>query len=339
MGRRPRPWRRGSRGWFVTLDGKQVFLGRNKAVADKKFHELMLRRPINGSDVSDVSVPQLVQQYLTWCQGNLAEITTRNRTKKLLDFADMYPRLKVTDLRPIHVQAWVNQRHAHLNSTSQHTAITLVQACLSWSQKMGIVEVNRLRAMPKPRPEVRQEFIDRPLWGKVLDACRPHFRDLLEFMLWSGIRPQEIALLTTENLDTAHRRFIFSIGQSKGRLRSRMIFVPQRVWPLVQRAIDEGRVGHVFLDKKGKPWNSDSVKNQFKSLKRKLNMPKLCATTLRHSFAHARLTSGQDALTVATLMGHVDVQMLSKRYGHLSTATKFLQAAADDFDPLDENKP
>ena len=48
-----------------------------------------------------------------------------------------------------------------------------------------------------------------------------------------------------------------------------------------------------------------------------MNMPKLCATTLRHSWAHHRLESGQDSLIVSKLMGHVDGRMLATRYGHI----------------------
>ena len=58
-------------------------------------------------------------------------------------------------------------------------------------------------------------------------------------------------------------------------------------------------------------------------------MPKLCATVLRHSFAHYRLSEGQDALTVAKLMGHVDTRMIATRYGHLDSNVEFMQAEAN----------
>ena len=58
-------------------------------------------------------------------------------------------------------------------------------------------------------------------------------------------------------------------------------------------------------------------------------MPGLVATTLRHSFAHHRLTSGQDSLTVSKLLGHVDSRMLSSRYSHLEANAEYMSAAAN----------
>jgi integrase len=68
---------------------------------------------------------------------------------------------------------------------------------------------------------------------------------------------------------------------------------------------------------------------RFRRFKRLLKMPKLCATTLRHSFAHHRLTIGQDALTVAKLMGHSKVTMLATRYGHIDSNAEYMAAAAN----------
>ncbi len=42
-----------------------------------------------------------------------------------------------------------------------------------------------------------------------------------------------------------------------------------------------------------------------------------------------RLTSGQDALTVAKLMGHVDTRMIATRYGHLESNSDYMQEAAN----------
>jgi integrase len=71
------------------------------------------------------------------------------------------------------------------------------------------------------------------------------------------------------------------------------------------------------------------IRLRFRRRKRELKMPWLTATHLRHSFAHHRLSSGQDALTVSKLMGHVDTRMLATRYGHLDANTQFMLDAAN----------
>ena len=60
-------------------------------------------------------------------------------------------------------------------------------------------------------------------------------------------------------------------------------------------------------------------------LKKKLKLPKLCATALRHSFAHYKLTVDKvDPLVVAKMMGHVDGRMIATRYGHIEANLDFL---------------
>jgi site-specific recombinase XerD len=59
-----------------------------------------------------------------------------------------------------------------------------------------------------------------------------------------------------------------------------------------------------------------------------MNMPKLCATVLRHSYAHYRLTNGQDALSVSELLGHVDTRMLATRYGKIGKNRNYMVSEA-----------
>ena len=41
MAKTPKPWFRKGRGWFVTINGKQHNLGRNKEAAHQQFYRLM----------------------------------------------------------------------------------------------------------------------------------------------------------------------------------------------------------------------------------------------------------------------------------------------------------
>ncbi|TWT86640.1 site-specific tyrosine recombinase XerC [Pseudobythopirellula maris] len=108
-----------------------------------------------------------------------------------------------------------------------------------------------------------------------------------------------------------------------------MVCLPPEALEVIKRLAEKWPEGPLFRNPRGIPWSRISVRLCFRRLKEKLGMPKLCATTLRHSFAHHRLTSGQDALTVAKLMGHVDTRMLATRYVHLDANPEFMQNAAN----------
>lgn len=107
------------------------------------------------------------------------------------------------------------------------------------------------------------------------------------------------------------------------------MYLPDEALVIVKRLAERYPTGKLFRNSDGEPWNHDSIKGRFARLKRLLELPNLTATTLRHSFAHHRLTSGQDALTVSKLMGHVDTRMIATRYGHLDANVEYMQAAAN----------
>lgn len=149
--------------------------------------------------------------------------------------------------------------------------------------------------------------------------------DFLTVMLESGARTQEMFKTTAKNFDGEKLTFI--IEDSKGNRRSRVVYLPERVRAVVARLAAATPEGPIFLNSRGVPWNKNSINNLMCRLKKKMEMPTLCATTLRHSYAHWRLTQGQDAMTVAKLLGHVDTRMLARRYGHLE-GSKFLESEA-----------
>ena len=69
MPRQPKPWFRRQTGWWmVQIDGKQVKLAqgkRNKALAQEKFHELMLLRA-EAPESPGVQVASISEAFLDW---------------------------------------------------------------------------------------------------------------------------------------------------------------------------------------------------------------------------------------------------------------------------------
>jgi len=80
------------------------------------------------------------------------------------------------------------------------------------------------------------------------------------------------------------------------------------------------------------PISSSTVKQLFRRLKIRLNMPRLHPHLLRHSFATRYLQNGGDIYSLQLILGHTSLEMV-KKYVHLipsKTAGSFPQ-----FSPLD----
>jgi integrase len=146
-------------------------------------------------------------------------------------------------------------------------------------------------------------------------------------MLYSGARVEEMFKIEAQHVNGD--RITLPIKQSKGRRRSRVIYLPAEVVPIVAKYAAKYPTGKLFRNTKGKPWNKNSINCRFKRLKTVMNEPKLSATVLRHSFSAHRLAEGQDSLLVSKLLGHADGRMLATRYGHLDQQSDVLRKAAN----------
>ena len=172
--------------------------------------------------------------------------------------------------------------------------------------------------MKKPSPAIREFILPAVKWPDVLAAVKgQEFKDFVTFMLDTGARPQEACLAEVRHFDHENCQLVFPRAESKGRKRPRVIYLPPVSFEIVDRLVKQHKSGAIFRTTKDTAWTKNSVNCRFQRLKRKLKMPKLCATVLRHSYGHHRLVSGTDSLVVSKLMGHVDGRMLATRYGHI----------------------
>ena len=111
---------------------------------------------------------------------------------------------------------------------------------------------------------------------------------------------------------------------SKGQRYNRVIYLNRAA----AKTLD--RNGGRFRNSQGKPWTANSVRCRFRTLKRKMGMPELCATNLRHSWATNTLKNGMDSTTASILMGHRDPATLIRNYQHLVRDDEYLAKAAQE---------
>jgi integrase len=304
------------------MDGKQRYLGKDEAKAHQKF-----RKMCKTGVLVEHTVRQVIDAYWKWARIDWAESTRVNRKPILESFkAAVAGSLKAESLRGHHLDAWIDGCKRVKSGTTRGDYITLIKGAMKWAKVRGYIDRNPIEDMPKPPRNVRQEFLPIDTWPKVLAlATDQEFLDFLTVMLATGARPNE--MMRFEKRHLIENRFVLPIIESKGRKRSRVVYLPTEALVIVQRLAAQYPAGPLFRNRYGLPWGRNSVRCRFRRLKRRLEMPQLAATTLRHSYAHYRLTQGQDSLTVAKLMGHVDTRMVALRYGHLEQNVEYMSAA------------
>ena len=317
MARRPRPWQRKGRGWFVTINGKQVSLGKNKAAAYRLFHELMAA-PKELPKTRHPLVSELLDEFLDWTENHRAKATFESCKLRLQSLLDSLPvGLTVRELQPYHVQAWLDS-HPAWASTTARSGVATFQRALNWAVKMGHIDTSPIAHFEKPPAEARDRVLTAEEYKQILENVRDdEFRDLLTLHWEAGCRPQESLRVEAKYVDLKQARWVFPVKKSKGKRKPRIVYLNDTALEITKRSMLKWPDGPILRNTKGRPWTKDSVNCRFGRLKNKLG-DRYCLYLFRHSFATRMLESGLDALTVALLLGHSNPAMLSTTYQHLA---------------------
>ena len=154
----PKPFFRKSRRlWYVQIDGRQHNLGPDKEKAFQAYHELM-GQPA-ATKIDPRLVVSLIDEFLEWVQTNQAPKTYEWYRFRLQTFAKLYPSLLTTDLKPFHVQRWIDG--LKLSSGSKHNYARAIMRCMTWSEEQGLIDKNPIRHFKKPRAGKRETVVSQ----------------------------------------------------------------------------------------------------------------------------------------------------------------------------------
>lgn len=163
--------------WRVQINGKQINLGREKQRAFQSYHELLSRPEPVAADY----VTGILDGYLDWCQKHRSHRTFEWYKSHLESFVNSLEKpeeMTTDDLRPFHVQDWVDQ-HPTWGSSHRRGAITAVQRAFSWAEKLGHIQKSPIRYIEKPAGGRREQVISSEEFGRQDGAhFQPRMHDL-----------------------------------------------------------------------------------------------------------------------------------------------------------------
>lgn len=109
MPRQPKPFfRKQTQSWYFSTGGQQINLGKDKDAAFAKFHQMMADPATIATD--NTTLYELSQTYLDWVQTNRKKATYDRSLHYLKSFIDRVGKqLKVTHLKPFHVNRWIDK--------------------------------------------------------------------------------------------------------------------------------------------------------------------------------------------------------------------------------------
>ncbi len=317
----PKPWFRPTRGvWYVTLDGKQHNLGPDKNRAFEAYKKL-LAEP-KKRDIPSDAVVSMIDQYLEWCKKHRRPETYRWYLDRLQEFAkSINPDLRINDLRPFHVQQWVDTKDGWSNG-SRRNAIASVKRVLRWGEEQGYIDRNPIALMKKPVCGKKEVVVTEKQYRKMLALTKDRaFQDLLTVTWETGCRPQESLRVEARHVDLANQRWV--IPTTPGKPDNRVVYLTENALAITKRLMMKHRTGPLFRNTDGRPWTTDAVNCRFHRFVPKIGK-RFSLYAIRHTWITRMLERGVDSLTVAFLADHKDPTNLAKYYAHVTLNPKHM---------------
>ena len=261
MARRPKPWFwKARRSWFVTLDGKRHNLGPDKETAHDRFHQLM-SEPRKRSIRTD-SVVAIIDAFLDWCEKHRSPDTYEWYRYRLQRFAERYPELTAGQLRPLHVQQWLDGMTA-LSSGSKRNHCRSVKRAMRWALRQGYIEKNPIAHLEQPKAGKRETVVSQAEFEEILRLIPGQsFRDLVVTTWETGCRPQESLRVESRHVDLANSRWVFPDTEGKGGTL-RIVYLTETGLEITKRLMLQYPSGKLFRNSNGQPWTTDSVNSAF----------------------------------------------------------------------------
>lgn len=210
----------------------------------------------------------------------------------------------IQNITPAMIHDWVQARSEKVGASSVNGSLRTLRRALRLAQEWNVIKVlPRIRLVTGEHS--REFVIDDELLDKMLkhERCTAVLKDLLPFLIDTGLRLGEAMTLAQENVKADGSLFV-----TKGKTKN-----ARRTVPLTPRAlaIAKQRTGErVFKE------SSFTVSHQFKLLRDALKLPSDCVLhSFRHSFCTRLGNAGASAFQIMRLAGHASVSV-SQRYVH-----------------------
>ena len=258
----PKPFFRKPRQlWYVQLDGTQHNLGSDRDAAFAAYHDLM-RKPREKRNIHSDSVAAIIDSFLDFTQKHRASDTFKWYQPRLQQFVERYPDLVVPELKPFHVQEWIDS-YPSLSGGSKRNLCRSIMRAMTWAEKQGYIDKSPIAHFEKPAGGKRERVISDAEWQDILSLVPDSdFRDLLLVTWETGCRPQESLIVETRHVDLQNSRWVFPVSESKTDL-PRVIYLTDQALEITKRLMARFPTGPLFRNSSGKPWTTDAVNCAF----------------------------------------------------------------------------
>lgn len=318
-GKRRKPWGvRKTDGWDIDEEtGKVKQLYKNIGYYETKTQALQALAEYNANPYDlDAGKITFAEIYEKWSDEKFPKIAKSNQNGYIASYAvceSLYD-MKFIDIKKSHLQGVIDS--CGKNYPTLKKLRTLFNQLYKYALENDVAQKNYAEFIDIGKNEnksTRKPFTKaeiQKLWDNV---DRMDFIDTVLIMIYTGIRPGELILIETSNIDIENRTMVGGIKTDAG--KDRMIPINRKILPLVEKRMDKDNkffvVNHKM--KQMRYWNY--YEEKWKRIMEQLEMdhkPHDC----RHTFASLMDSAGANKLCIKRIMGHASQDITDKVYTH-----------------------
>lgn len=214
-------------------------------------------------------------------------------------------------------------REQNITTTTIQTYIRALRAFLSWCYAEGYTDTNIPEKFKLPKAQrktidiLTEEEIQRLFScfnGRDFYSVRNYC--IVALMLDSGLRLNEVVTLKSSKIHIVEGYIIVNGKGNKERFVPLGLNSKKALLRYLGYIPKSEKETPLFVKDTLIPINQSTVKQLFRKLKTKADIPRLRPHLLRHTFATRYLENGGDIYSLQLILGHTSLEMV-KRYVHL----------------------
>lgn len=321
--------------WYLdyAVDGRRIRkrVGKSKKLAQLALADVQvkLERKELGFQTKDKNLADFFVEYLDYSKTNKSHGSYVRNEIVLRTFKGFANVERLRGITPQLIESYKKFRsEGGTKASTINTELNTIKAALNRAIVLGYLARNPCREVKKlkaPRKQVR--FLSKEEAKKLLEAGNGRMGPIIETLLYTGLRRDELTHLAWADVDLQRR--IVAVQAKDGwhpkDYEVRHIPMAPRLYELL-KSLPRKENPWVFSTSNDGPHLGHILSRDFRKLLKLCGIKGASLHTLRHTFASHLVMNGTDVYTVQKLLGHSSIKT-TEIYAHL--APDFLKAAVE----------
>jgi integrase len=203
--------------------------------------------------------------------------------------------------------------------STANRVLTILKAALNHARHEGKIASDDAWEQVKPFRQVetaRARYLSDDEARRLVGACRPDFRALVAAALLTGCRFGELTALVAEDFDADGGTLLIRTSKS-GKPRHVALADEGRRF-FAQECRSKFSAAPIFTKANGRRWSPSDQQRPLKAAYAEAELEPITFHGLRHTYASRLAMKGVPLAVIAAQLGHSDIRMVEKHYGHLA---------------------